>query len=132
MSPFLILFIGVLTGIAIAAILIRQPRSSVDVKSEDDIEIVMRQSLIYRVTEVLREMQPLGPTQAMLYDEPVRVRFVQSPDDKIYWIENDALYRTDIGDDGFDLNIKTKVETEDLAEDELEELLIILNILQNG
>jgi hypothetical protein len=68
----------------------------------------------------------------MLHNEPVRVRFVQSPDDKVYWIENETLYCTDIGEEGFDLSIKQTVKTQDLTSDELEQLLIILNILQNG
>lgn len=131
MNFFTFFFIGILTGIFIAVILIKQQRADSD--DEDAPEIVMRQSLIYRVSELMQEMfEPLGPTQAMLHDEPVRVRFVQSPDDKIYWIEDDTLYCTDIGEEGFDLNIKTKVKTEELTEDELEQLLIILNILQNG
>jgi hypothetical protein len=131
MNFFTFFFIGILTGILIAVILIRQ--RGIESEYEDMPEIVMRQSVIYRVSEMVSEMfEPLGPTQSMLYDEPVRVRFVQSPDDKVYWIEDEILYCTDVGEEGFDLNVKEKVKTEGLTADELEQLLIILNILQNG
>jgi hypothetical protein len=131
MNFFTFFFIGILTGILIAVILIRQ--RGIDSEYENMPEILVRQSLVYRVSEMVQEMfEPLGPTQSMLHNEPVRVRFVQSPDDKVYWIENETLYCTDIGEEGFDLSIKQTVKTQDLTSDELEQLLIILNILQNG
>lgn len=134
MNTFAFFFIGVLTGILLTVILMRQSRSLDDYESEEEIEIVMSQSLMYRVHELFDElMQERGPSQSELWDsEPVGIRFVQSPDDKIYWIEDDVLYCTDVGEDSFDLKDKVAVKTEELTEDELEQLLIILNILQNG
>jgi hypothetical protein len=132
MNFFTFFFIGILTGLFLAVILIRQRGEST--QAEDELEMVMSQSVVYRVSEMISEMMDnLGPTQSQLYgSEPVSIRFVQSPDDKIYWIEDDVLYCTDIGEEGFDLNEKLAVKTESLTEDELEQLLIILNILQNG
>lgn len=133
MNSFTFFFIGLLTGIVITVILSKQQASEVDLEPEETTELVMRQSVLFQLSEMIHEMlEPLGPTQAMLYNEPVKIRFVQSPDDKIYWIEDDVLYSTDVGEDGFDLNKKDKVQTEELTEEELEQLLIILNILQNG
>lgn len=89
---------------------------------------------MYEVSQRLVEMmEGSAETQSRLWSsEPVSIRFVQSPDDKIFWIEDGILYCTDVGEDSFDLKDKVAVKTEQLTEDELEQLLIILNILQNG
>lgn len=135
MSPFLILFLGVLTGIAIAVIIIGS-NNSLDVDTnyqEEEFDIVMRQSLMFKISTMLEDMRTETLTQSQLYNgEPTKVRFVQTPDDRIFWIEGNELFWTEVGFEGFDMSDKRPAQTTNLTEDEMESLLIILNILQNG
>lgn len=136
MTPFLIFFLGVLTGLALTVIIIQSNKSKTVLVEEPEVEeefdIVMRQSLMFRISEMLNYMREETLTQSQLYSEPTKVRFVQTPDDKVFWIEENKLFWAEVSFDGFDSKTKQPAKTEDLTEEEMENLLIILNILQNG
>lgn len=138
MEAFLIFFLGVLTGLLLPVIIIMFGRPQPvqiqnDEEGEEEPNIVMRQSLMYRISEMLEYMREETLTQSQLHNgEKTKVRFVQTPDDKIFWIEDNKLFWTEIGFDGFDITNRKPAKTQDLTEEEMENLLIILNILQNG
>lgn len=101
---------------------------------EEDFPIVVRQSLVHTMAEMLSEMRQEFLSQSQQYREAdtESIRFVQTPDDKVFWIEDNQLFWTEAGPFGFDVTRKNPVQTEGITVDKMEELLIILNILQNG
>lgn len=72
-------------------------------------------------------------TQAMQIAESKPIRFVQTTDGRLYWLDNNVLYWTEIGD-GEELSFSSgkEVSTKDLSSKEIMEILAILDALQNG
>lgn len=63
-------------------------------------------------------------------DSLERIRFIQTIDDEIYWIEDGELYTAVLGMDGmWDPEEKTLVSLENLNRDELEKLIAIIDAL---
>jgi hypothetical protein len=59
-----------------------------------------------------------------------RIRFVQTTDDEIYWIENKKMYMSTLNEDGtWDAEDKTFVSFENLNSNELEKLITIIGAL---
>jgi hypothetical protein len=59
-----------------------------------------------------------------------RIRFVQTPDDEIYWVEDKKMYMSTLNEDGtWDPEDKVFVSFENLNANELEKLIIIIGAL---
>jgi hypothetical protein len=64
------------------------------------------------------------------FDSFERIRFVQTPDDEIYWIEDNKMYMSTLDEDGtWDAENKTSVSLENLNANELEKLITIMGAL---
>ena len=64
------------------------------------------------------------------FDSFERIRFVQTPDDEIYWIEDNKMYMSTLNEDGtWDAENKTSVSLENLNANELEKLITIMGAL---
>ena len=63
-------------------------------------------------------------------DSIERIRFVQTPNDEIYWLEDGELYMAELNEDGmWDPEDKTLVQLENLNRRELEKLIVIMDAL---
>jgi hypothetical protein len=59
-----------------------------------------------------------------------RIKFVQTPDDEIYWIEDNKMYMSTLDELGmWDAENKTSVSLENLNANELEKLITIMSAL---
>jgi hypothetical protein len=64
------------------------------------------------------------------FDSFERIRFVQTPDDEIYWIEDNKMYMSTLNEGGtWDAENKTSVSLENLNANELEKLITIMGAL---
>jgi hypothetical protein len=64
------------------------------------------------------------------FDSFERIRFVQTPDDEIYWIEDNKMYMSTLDEAGtWDAENKTSVSLENLNANELEKLITIMGAL---
>jgi hypothetical protein len=64
------------------------------------------------------------------FDSFERIKFVQTPDDEIYWIEDNKMYMSTLNEDGtWDAENKTSVSLENLNANELEKLITIMGAL---
>lgn len=67
-------------------------------------------------------------SQRMLAEKPIR--FVQTDDNRFYWIQNGDLYFSYAQDGAIDMSQIQKVELKGLSEDEVKELLLIMDALR--
>jgi hypothetical protein len=64
------------------------------------------------------------------FDSLERIRFVQTPDDEIYWMEDDQMYMTIPKEDGMlDPEDRVLVSFENLNNNELRKLIVIIDAL---
>jgi hypothetical protein len=64
------------------------------------------------------------------FDSFERIRFVQTPDDEIYWIEDNKMYMSTLDELGtWDAENKISVSLENLNANELEKLITIMSAL---
>lgn len=99
-------------------------------------KLVITQSEIYTVLRYLNiERNDVMPrtTQAMQIAESKPVRFVQTEDGRVFWMEENVLYWTKM-QEGEEMNLSSgnPVKTTNLSRAEMVELLTILDALQNG
>ena len=69
-------------------------------------------------------------TQAQEYEDTRAFRYVELLD-KAYWIEKNKIYVTGISGKRFDPTKKIAVETKNLSEERLRQLLFIISSLKN-
>lgn len=88
--------------------------------------------------DILREQfEKLGITWFSKYaeesqdsDSLERIRFVQTANDEIYWLEDGNLYTADLNENGmWDPEDRIQVSLENLNRHELEKLIVIIDAL---
>jgi hypothetical protein len=95
--------------------------------------VILTQSLIYSTARDLFPMlfERVSPiTQAQEYEDTRAFRYVELLD-KAYWIEKNKIYVTGISGKRFDPTKKIAVETKNLSEERLRQLLFIISSLKN-
>lgn len=131
MLDYVIFFAGVLTTLAIVAIIIRHNKLS-RVKAR-----FMRQSYIFwELKQFMPEVMDAflnRPTQAQSYDNNRSFKFIEMADNKAYWLDRNKIYYADIKDDGrFDPLEGKPSKMKDLSKKEVVKMLFIYNSLKNG
>lgn len=71
-------------------------------------------------------------TQAKLHMDKSTVKVIRTPDNKVYWVENNKFYCAEIVDGEFNTNSGQPIDTANLSKQEVEDLLFILDNLKNG
>jgi hypothetical protein len=121
-------FLGVLTTLVpIVIINLRKRRKPENV-------VALRQSLVHTFMKKMLaagvDFSGVGTSQSREYEASISIRFVQAPDNKVYWIENDELYCTDIVSGYLEPAKREQVETKNLSEDRLNQIVVILDALR--
>lgn len=97
--------------------------------------VLVTQSEIYQVLRFFNmepEQEP-KTTQAMQIAESKPIRFVQTTDGRLFWMDNNVLYWTEVADEEeLSFSSGKEVNTKDLSSKEMLEILTILDALQNG
>ena len=129
MEPFLY---GCLTTIAIVAI-IKRAKGRFRMK-----RIGFRQSILHGIVKETipsnSELYRLKQTQSRIHSKRNVVRVIQTPDNKAYWVEKNIFYCADVRDGEFDPTTGKPVDTDNMSQRELKDLMLILDTLksQNG
>jgi len=123
------LLTAVLTSIFLAVILNRKHRSKLK-------KISFSQSALHMIVRDMlpsnRELKSKVATQAKLHMDKSTVKVIRTPDNKVYWVENNNFYFAEIVDGEFNTNSGQLINTENLSKKEIEDLLFILDNLKNG
>ena len=70
-------------------------------------------------------------SQSLRMQELKPIRFVQTEDNRVYWMQDGELYFAHVSSPDVEQNIEgTKVELTELSEDEVKELLLIMDALR--
>lgn len=73
---------------------------------------------------------PKIENESQEFDLFERIRFVQTPDDEIYWFEDNKMYMSTLNEEGtWDSENKTAVSFQNLNSNELEKLITIIGAL---
>lgn len=122
--------IGCLTTVAIVAI-IKRTKKRIRMK-----RVAFRQSMLHHVINSIVPHQPKfrqsKDTQSSIYQRKGKLRFIQAPNNKAYWIENNVFYSAEIVNGEFDPTTAQPVDTINASKKEIKELLFILDNLRNG
>lgn len=123
------LLTAVLTSIFLAVILNRKHRSKLK-------KISFSQSALHMIVRDMlpsnHELKSKIATQAKLHMDKSTVKVIRTPDNKVYWVENNNFYFAEIVDGEFNTNSGQLINTENLSKKEIEDLLFILDNLKNG
>lgn len=68
-------------------------------------------------------------SEKILAEKPIR--FVQTNDNRFYWMQDGELYVAFATDSAVDISQGEKVELKELSEDEVKELLLIMDALRD-
>jgi len=120
---------AVLTTIFIAVILNRKrkPKLKKISFSQSNLHMIVRDMLPSN-----RDLKNKVATQAKLHMDKSTVKVIRTPDNKVYWVENNKFYCAEIVDGEFNTNSGQPIDTENLSKEEVEDLLFILDNLKNG
>jgi 5-bromo-4-chloroindolyl phosphate hydrolysis protein len=122
--------IGFLTSIIVVGIL-NKARKRVRLK-----KIGFRQSILRSITKDIMptnaELRKKIKSQSKIYSSRQSVRVIQTPDNKAYWIEKNIFYCAEIVDGQFDPTMGTPVDTSNMSQKQVKELMFILDNLHKG
>lgn len=122
--------LGCLTSIVIVAIL-KVTKQRIQLK-----KLPLRQSTLYHIVDTLVPQSPkfkkVEETQSRIFSKRGTIRFIQAPDNKAYWIDNNVFYCAEIVDGEFDPSAGKPVDTINASKQDINKLLFILDSLRNG
>ena len=126
--------LGILTTIATSAILKTSYKPVEQAEEEPEIDIDFNQTNVHELMKLMRNSGLLEEkeSQSKIHSETKRIRFVQTPDNKVYWMDEGVVYVTSMSHGDFDPGNGTPIDMTNLSKDELARLLVILDALQNG
>lgn len=117
------------TGIILAIIKLTKKRIHMK-------RIVFRQSTLYRIIKdfIPEQAMPknIKNTQLSIHSRTGKIKFVEAPDHRAYWIDNNVFYSAAIVNGEFDPSTATPVDTINASKNKIKELLLILDSLRNG
>jgi len=99
-------------------------------------KIMFRQSSIHMLVRYSlpsnKELRSKRSSQSKVHIEKNVVRVVKTPDNKVYWVDNNIFYCAEIVDGEFNPETAQPINTADLSKEEIDDLLFILDNLKNG
>jgi hypothetical protein len=124
--------LGVLTSFLAAAII--KGRSKLQASDSDEIDISFNQTNVYQFMKAMLLSGAFDEreTQSRIHSESKPIRFVQTHDNRVYWLVDDVVYMTNVINDSFDPEKGEPIDTKNLSKEEVDKLLAILDALQNG
>lgn len=122
--------IGFLTSVLVLGIL-SKARKRIRLK-----KIGFRQSILRSITKDIMptnaELRKKIKTQSRIYSSRQSVRVIQTPDNKAYWVDHNTFYCAEVVDGQFDPTRGTPVDTSELSQKQIKELMFILDNLNKG
>lgn len=122
--------IGFLTSVIVIGILSKS-RKRVRLK-----KIGFRQSILRNITKDIMptnaELRKKIKTQSRIYSSKQSIRVIQTPDNKAYWLDHNTFYCAEVVDGQFDPTRGTPVDTSDMSQKQVKELMFILDNLHKG
>lgn len=125
----LLFFAGVLTSIAIVAI-IKQYNKRSRAK-----RMVIRQSNLFQLAKFFApEMfKPVEmSTQSLSYEDNKTFKYIELSDHKAYWMDRNKIYYAEVSGGRFDPIKRKLLKTSNLSKEEVSKVLFIYSSLQNG
>lgn len=123
------IFTAVLTTVLIVAILSRKRKSKLK-------KIKFSQSALHMIVRDIlptnQELHRKTVTQAKLHIDQNTVKVIKTPDNKVYWVDNNSFLCAEIVDGEFNTDSGKPVDTSNLSKEEVDDLLYILDNLKNG
>ena len=120
---------AVLTTILVVAILSIKRKSKLK-------KVKFSQSALHMIVrDILPSNQELHRrtiTQSKLHIEKNTVKVIKTPDNKVYWVDNNSFLCAEIVDGEFNTDSGKPVDTSNLSKEEVDDLLYILDNLKNG
>lgn len=129
MLNYLIFFAGVLTSVAILVIIKKYNKRS------------RANRLVVRQSDVLLMAKSLFPesftgqnhySQALSYENNKTFKYIEMPDNKVYWLDKNNIYYADIKGGRFNPDEGKLTEMKNLSEKQVNKVLFIYNSLKNG
>lgn len=121
---------GVLTSLTLVAI-ISISRKRIRMK-----RVAFRQSVLHYIISNVAPQTPSfksrKETQSSKHSMIGKMKFIQAPDNKAYWVENNIFYTADIVNGEFDPSNGKPIDAFNTPKNKLKELLFILDNLRNG
>lgn len=121
---------GVLTTSTAVAILKRYSKRSRASKT------IFTQSLVFfTVKSMMPDLFDFSKdmdTQALGYEDNKTFRYIEMPDERVYWIDRNKLYYVDISDGELDFAKGKIAKTKNLSEKEVNRMLQIYSSLMDG
>ena len=122
--------IGFLTSVIVIGILSKS-RKRVRLK-----KIGFRQSILRNITKDIMptnaQLRKKIKTQSRIYSSKQSIRVIQTPDNKAYWLDHNTFYCAEVVDGQFDPTRGTPVDTSDMSQKQVKELMFILDNLHKG
>ena len=120
---------AVLTTILVVAILSIKRKSKLK-------KVKFSQSALHMIVrDILPSNQELHRrtiTQSKLHIEKNTVKVIKTPDNKVYWVDNNSFFCAEIVHGEFNTDSGKPVDTSNLSKEEVDDLLYILDNLKNG
>ena len=122
--------IGFLTSVIVIGILSKS-RKRVRLK-----KIGFRQSILRNITKDIMptnaQLRKKIKTQSRIYSSKQSIRVIQTPDNKAYWLDHNTFYCAEVVDGQFDPTRGIPVDTSDMSQKQVKELMFILDNLHKG
>jgi hypothetical protein len=71
-------------------------------------------------------------TQAMYFENSKMLNYIEMPDKRVYWMDRNMLYYTDISSGRFDPGEGKPLKIKNIPEKEINKVLYIINSLRDG
>lgn len=129
MLNYLIFFAGVLTSITILVIIKKYNKRSRANR------LVIRQSDVLLIAKNLFPESFSGRnyySQALSYEDNKTFKYIEMPDNKVYWLDKNNIYCADIKGGRFNPAEGKLTEMKNLSEKQVNKVLFIYNSLKNG
>lgn len=122
--------LGVLTLFIILAIIVKYS------KKKNVSGVPMRQSAMFSLMKAMLpedyDLKFYADTQSFSYEDSKSLKYVQMPDDKVYWLDKNRIYYANLGVDGkFDPDSGKLAAMKNLPEKEVAKVLYIYNTLKS-
>ncbi len=78
------------------------------------------------------ELRKKIKTQSRIYSSRQSVRVIQTPDNKAYWVDHNTFNCAEVVDGQFDPTRGTPVDTSEMSQKQVKELMFILDNLNKG
>lgn len=122
--------IGFLTTLVLVAIL-NKVKKGIRLK-----KIGFRQSMVRSLTRDMiptnAELKKKIKTQSSINYSRQKVRVIQTPDNKAYWVDHNTFFCADVRDGMFDPSQGIPVDTSNMSKQQINELMFILDTLNKG